>query len=267
MLVTSITDLLNNGYALLSFLTYWLKKEDKYSLQSPLLFSTYQNLFRFIKARKDADLEIETYRKHLLSSTETIEVVDYGAGSKRVNTAKRKVADITKFSTSNRKFAQLYQFFCSLTPSKTVLELGTCMGITSRYLSKVTQGKLYTFEGSNEIARVASPSQGFDNLTMVVGELKTTLPKTLNKQKEVDFALIDATHTYEGTLNYFEQILSKTHPKSIIAIGDIHWSREMEKAWKEIKCKPEVRLSLDFYECGIVFLDYPGEKTEHVLEF
>lgn len=267
MQVTSKTDLLNKFYPLLSYLTYWLKKEDKYSLHSPLLFNTYQDLFRSIKAREDADLEIETYRERLLSSDEIIDVQDYGAGSKSVNTTKRKVADITKFSTSNRRFAQLYQFFCSLTPAKTILELGTCMGISSRYLSKVTLGKLYTFEGAKEIARVARPIRGFENINMVVGELSQTLPNTLASSDIVDFALIDATHTYEGTLHYFDQILPKTHPKSIIAIGDIHWSKEMEKAWKEIKNRPEVKLSLDFYECGIVFLDYSGEKTEYVLDF
>tara|TARA_R110000850_G_scaffold113412_15_gene228070 strand:- start:4990 stop:5793 length:804 start_codon:yes stop_codon:yes gene_type:complete len=265
--ITSTIELQNKVYPLLSYLSHWLKKEDKYSLQSPLLYNTYQNLFRFIQARKEVDLDVEIYRKELLTSEEVIDVEDFGAGSKSVNTAKRRVADITKFSTSNRKFAQLYQFFCSLTAANTVLELGTCMGISSRYLSKVTQGRIYSFEGSEEIARVAKPVDGYENLTIIVGELSETLPNALEPLHHVDFVLIDATHTFEGTLRYFELLLTKIHPKSIIAIGDIHWSREMEMAWEEIKCKPEVKLSLDFYECGIVFFDYPGEKTEYILDF
>ena len=259
--------MLNKVYPLLSYLDYWLKKEDKYSLQSPLLFSTYQKLLTFSKAQKDDDLTIEKYRQDLLSSKEIIEVEDFGAGSKSVNTSTRKVAEITKFSTSNRKYAKLYQYFCSLTPAETVLELGTCMGITSRYLSNITRGKLFTFEGSPEIARVASPVKGFGNLRLIVGELSQTLPLTLSTLDKVDFALIDATHTYEGTMKYFEQLIPKTHPDSIIAIGDIHWSSQMSKAWNEIKRKPEVKLSLDFYECGIVYFNYPGEKTDYILDF
>jgi predicted O-methyltransferase YrrM len=265
--IISIIDLLNKVYPIQSYLAYWLKKEDKYSLQSPLLFTLYQNLFSFIEARKAEASEIEAYRKQLLTSDEIIEVEDFGAGSKNVNTTKRRVADITKFSTSNQKFAQLYQFFCTLTPAETVLELGTCMGISSRYLSKVTQGRLYTFEGSREIARVAQPVLGYKNLHLIVGKLSQTLPEMLAELDKVDFALIDATHTYEGTLSYFEQLLSKTHHKSILAIGDIHWSRAMEKAWTEIKQRPEVKLSLDFYECGILFFDHPGEKAEYILDF
>ncbi|PZX60415.1 methyltransferase family protein [Algoriphagus ratkowskyi] len=259
--------MLNKVFPLLSYLRYWLRQEDKYSLQSPSLFRTYRELFSYIKARNEEDLEIETFRKVLLSSDEVIEVEDFGAGSKSVNTAKRKVSDITKFSTSNRKYTQLYQFFCSLTPSQNVLELGTCMGISSRYLSKVTKGKVYSFEGSKEIARIAKPLEGFENLNLIVGELSQTLVPMLTKLDKIDFALIDATHTYEGTTTYFEQLLPKTHANSIIAIGDIHWSREMEKAWDDIKNKSEVKLSLDFYECGIVFFDYPGEKAEYILDF
>ncbi|MFC5625743.1 O-methyltransferase [Algoriphagus winogradskyi] len=242
-------------------------KEDKYSLQSPLLFSTYQGLQHYFYSRKEEDLEIEAYRQNLLNSDEIIEVTDFGAGSKSVNTTLRKVSAITKFSTSNRKFAQLYQYFCTLTPAATVLELGTCMGITSRYLSKVTQGVLFTFEGAEEIARVAKPNQDFKNIRIQVGELRNTLPATLNMLQNVDFVLIDATHTYEATIHYFDQILKKTHSHSIVAIGDIHWSKEMELAWKEIKMKPEVKLSLDFYECGIVFFNYSGPKAEYVLDY
>ncbi|MCE7056487.1 class I SAM-dependent methyltransferase [Algoriphagus sp. AGSA1] len=257
----------NNAYSLLSYIKYWLIKEDKYSLQSPFLFTLYQNLFRFLHARKDEDQDIEMFRNQLLSCTKSIEVKDHGAGSKTVNTPKRAVADITKYSTSNRKYAQLYQYFATLTPAHTVLELGTCMGICSRYLSKVTHGQVYTFEGSPEIARVAKPGQGYDNVHVVVGELSDKLPPLLSTLGKIDFALIDATHTYEATLRYFEQLLPQTHPKTIIAIGDIHWSREMEQAWEAIKNKPQVQLSLDFYECGIVFFEYPGAKAEYVLDF
>lgn len=259
--------MLQNVHPLLSYFYYWLKKEDKYSLQSPLLFKTYQGLIHFKYSRKEADLDIEAYRKTLLNSEEIIKVTDFGAGSKRVNTSLRKVSDITKFSTSSRKYAQLYQYFCSLTPARTVLELGTCMGISTRYLSKVTKGSLFSFEGSEEIARVAKPTQGFDNIQIHIGDLSEMLPVTLGMLEEVDFALIDATHTYEGTIEYFNQILSKVHSKTILAIGDIHWSKEMELAWNEIKLRPEVKLSLDFYECGIVFFNYPGSKSEYVLDY
>jgi hypothetical protein len=50
-------------------------------------------------------------------------------------------------------------------------------------------------------------------------------------------------------------------------IGDIHWSGEMENAWKKIIQFPEVKLSLDFYEVGVIFFDFPGKKTQYILDF
>ena len=82
----------------------------------------------------------------------------------------------------------------------------------------------------------------------------------------VDFALIDANHTYQGTIRTFNTLLQKVHSGSIIAIGDIHWSREMHLAWDEIKAHPKVKLSMDFYEAGILFFDFPGEKTDLILD-
>jgi len=255
----------NKIFSLLAYLKYWLFKEDKYSLQSPFLFRIYQELFIFLSGRKESDLDIEEIRNNLLNSAVTIKVDDFGAGSKKVNTQIRRISDITKYSTSSRKFAQLYQYFCILTPAKIVLELGTCMGLTSRYLSRITSGTTYTFEGSEEIKAIAMGSESFENLNFIQGEINETLPEILRRVDHVDFALIDANHTYDGTMNAYNQIKGKVLPTSILAIGDIHWSPEMETAWKEISNLEEVKLSLDFFECGIIFFESPVPKNHFIL--
>ncbi|MFN4000082.1 class I SAM-dependent methyltransferase [Algoriphagus sp.] len=178
----------------------------------------------------------------------------------------RKVSDITRFSTSGIKFANLYRYFCSLTPAENVIELGTCVGISTRYLSTKTIGQLYTLEGSSELQMVAMREPKPSNTEFVLGQINTTLPQILDQIQKLDFALIDANHTYEGTIFAFNTLLRTTHSKTIFAIGDIHWSLEMEKAWSEIKLHPEVKLTFDFYECGIVFFDYTGEKTDLILD-
>lgn len=255
----------SNLFTLFAYLKYWFSKEDKYSLQSPFLFNIYQELFNFFLARKKSDLDIEEIRQLLLNSNESIKVEDFGAGSKKVNTQIRRVSDITKYSTSSRKFAQLYQYFCTLTPSGTVLELGTCMGLTSRYLSRIASGKTYTFEGSEEIRAIAMGSQAIENLNFIKGKISETLIEILLQVDQVDFALIDANHTYQGTMDAYNQIKKKVLPTSILAIGDIHWSSGMESAWKEIISQEEVKLSLDFFECGIIFFDSPVPKNHFVL--
>lgn len=231
------------------------------------MYNIYKELFNFISERKNSDLDIEGIRQLLLNSEKTIKVEDYGAGSKKVNTQIRRISDITRYSTSSRKFAQLYQYFCSLTPAETVLELGTCMGLTSRYLSSITSGTIYSLEGSEEILSIAKRSAEIGNINFIQGRISESLSEILLKVDKVDFTLIDANHTYSGTMEAYNQIKEKVRPTSILAIGDIHWSTEMEKAWKEIIHKEDVKLSLDFFECGIIFFDAPVPKDNYVLGF
>lgn len=253
-------------YPFFSYLQYWLLQEDQYSLQSPFIYRIYTNLLSYLSNRKTADLDLEEIRNRLLQDQEILNISDYGAGSKKLESRFRKTAEVTKFSTTGRKFSQLYQYFCSLTPGENVLELGTCVGINSRYLSKATKGKLYTFEGAESLNQKAQESPIESNTKYIFGNIKNTLPAVLNEIEGVDFALIDATHTYEGTNSYFNQILPYLKKTSILAIADIHWSKEMDHAWQEIKKHPKIRLSIDFYECGILFFDEEIALGEYVLK-
>lgn len=250
---------------LLSFLRYWLLKEDQYSLQSTYISSIYIGLIRFLKKKHKGDFQIEQLRAANLNSTVFIRVEDYGAGSKRVPGTLRPIKKITRYSTSATKFCLIYSYFCSLSPSDVVIELGTCLGISTRYLSQATKGKLYTFEGSPEIQRVAMKNFPSKNTEFIQGPIQSTLPEKLALLPKVDFALIDANHTYKGTMFAWNQLKEKLTPSSIVALADIHWSVEMEKAWEELKNDPEVTLTMDLFETGIFFFNYSGSKTHLIL--
>jgi predicted O-methyltransferase YrrM len=253
-------------FSINAYLNYWLVKEDHYSQQSPFVFDIYSRLLRYLSNNPFGDSEIESFRGKLLSNPAPIQVLDLGAGSKKVPHPVRQIAAITKHSTSKAKFCQLYQFFCQATPAEYVVELGTCVGISTRYLSKRTRGILYSLEGSEEILNVARQEPCPTHTTFILGPISETLPKLIQEIPKIDFALLDANHTYRSTLEYFELLLPKIQSSSILAIGDIHWSPEMEKAWEEIKSFPEVALSIDFFECGILFFSYPGTKSHLILD-
>lgn len=178
----------------------------------------------------------------------------------------RPVSKITRYSTSSPKFASLYQYFCKLTPAMHVLELGTCVGITTRYLNQVTKGTLWTIEGAEALHQIAQSDPIPQKTKFVLGEISEVLPQVMTQIPQLDFALIDANHTFIGTMRSFESCVEKIHSKSILVIGDIHWSKEMELAWKAIKNHPSVRLTFDFFECGVLFFEYSGPKTHLVLD-
>jgi hypothetical protein len=48
---------------------------------------------------------------------------------------------------------------------------------------------------------------------------------------------------------------------------DIHLSGEMQKAWETIKSYPQVSLTLDLFQAGIVFFDHSLTKQDIILSY
>lgn len=253
-------------HSTIAYFTYWLTKYDEYAIQSSTIFGIYEGLKHFVATEHPLDSTLEATRRLLLEDVEILSVSDFGAGSKKLKNRFRKTSEITYYSTSNRKYNKLYQYFCLQTPAMTVLELGTCTGINAQFLAACTMGTVYTMEGSQAIWQKAKEKNQFSNIHFHLGEIKKELPHLLQSIAPVDFALIDATHTCDATFHYFNLLLPYMSSKSILAIADIHWSADMEKAWQIITKHPAVSLKLDFFECGIVYLDQSMPKISLVLD-
>lgn len=83
----------------------------------------------------------------------------------------------------------------------------------------------------------------------------------------MDLVFIDGDHQKDPTLAYFDQILPFLGPESVVVFDDIYWSWEMEQAWRLIQEHPRVRISLDLFRSGIVFIDPELPKRHYVLKF
>src|SRR5690606_17151514 len=95
-----------------------------------------------------------------------------------------------------------------------------------------------------------------------VGNFDRVLPETIASLERIDFLFIDGNHRKEATINYFFDCLPKLHSASVLIFDDIYWSSGMKEAWREIKAHPDVRVTLDLFHVGIVFLKTDQEK-EH----
>ncbi|MEX2593589.1 MAG: class I SAM-dependent methyltransferase [Anditalea sp.] len=255
-------------YQALQYVEYYLKKEDRHSLQSPFAYRIYQGLKSYYLKNKHQFPEIEQMRNSLSLDESKLFVKDLGAGSHQFSSPERKISDIVRYSTSSKKYALLYQYFCSLTPAQTVLELGTCLGVNTCYLAEVTQGKLYTFEGADALINQAQKHiHSNKKIHVIPGNISETLPPFLKENHSIDFAFVDANHTYGHTMSYLSQLMECSHEETILVIGDIHWSKEMNRAWYQIIQSNHIRFSLDFYECGVLFFKEGLEKGHHVLHY
>lgn len=206
---------------------------------------------------------IERRRKTLLSDETVIEVEDPGAGSVTIKTKNRAVKDIASSSLKPKKYAQLLFRIAKYYEPVTILELGTSFGITSAYLASSHAGaNLFTCEGVKSISAVAKKNfdeLGLRNIHITEGDFGKTLPSLLQQLGTIDLAFIDGHHKKGPTLDYFTKLLNSSVSSTILIFDDIHWSREMEEAWVEIKQHPSVTLTIDLFFIGLIFIN-PGFK-------
>ena len=101
----------------------------------------------------------------------------------------------------------------------------------------------------------------------MVGNFDQTLSLALKKLNNIDCVFFDGNHKKEPTLKYFHESLSYINTNSFFIFDDIHWSKEMEKAWGEIKTHKQVTLSIDLFQIGIVFFRDMQEKQDFVLRY
>ena len=210
---------------------------------------------------------IESLRQGLLHDDTIINVDDFGAGSSAMPSRQRKIKDIARSSLKNKKFAQLLYRIARYYQPSTVVELGTSLGITTCYLASANErGHVYSFEGSGEIASTANKNfeiLELKNITETVGNFDETIFSTLTDADRIDMAFIDGNHRKEPTLRYFDLLSKKSTASSIFIFDDIHWSADMEEAWKLIQSSDPVTLSIDLFFIGLVFFNQDFKVKQH----
>ncbi len=192
---------------------------------------------------------------------------DFGAGSAVIPFKNRKIKDITSSSLKKKKYAQLLFRIAKYYQSKTIVELGTSFGITTCYLASANaDSKVFTFEGAKNIAKIASENFAkcdLKNIELIEGDFQKTLSGNEGKTRIVDLLFIDGNHRKEATLEYFNFFLKKSTNNSIFIFDDIHWSEEMEEAWKLIQQHDSVTLTIDLFFIGLVFFSKDFKVKQH----
>lgn len=209
--------------------------------------------------------DIEVLRNDLLTQKRLIGVTDLGANGNGV-LRQLTLSEITRRTSLPSKYGQLL-FQCALNmQAKTILELGTSVGIGTAYLSSANkEAQVYTLEGCPAITEIANSNfnkLGLHHINSVNGNFDDTLPKLLPSLTEIDLVYIDGNHTYEATTKYYQMIKPKLSKGALVVIDDIYWSRGMEKAWNEIIEDQDATVTIDLYRMGLLFFK-SGQHKEH----
>ena len=212
-------------------------------------------------------VEIEALRKQLKKDSRLLQIEDLGAGSRVSATKERSVQQLAKSALKPPKYAHLLYRLVKHYQPKTIVELGTSLGITTSFLSAANpNATITTIEGSKAVAEIAATNflkLGLKNIRLLNGNFDDLLPSVIAEQSSIDLAYIDGNHRYQPTINYFQQLLTKANNNSIFVFDDIHWSREMEQAWEEIKNHPSVKCTVDIFFLGFVFFRSEFKVKQH----
>lgn len=250
------------------YIRYKIRGQHRFSVHSPFLFAFIRDVLQDSRYFYAFD-EIESVRDAMLRDDRLVRIQDLGAGSKKLRSDVRKISDIARSALVSAKFGRMLFRMASYFGSQSILELGTSLGISTLYLASANKGaQVITLEGSTAIAEVAKENfvhADAENITLLTGEFSETLPHALSRFTHIDLAFIDGNHAKAPTLLYFEKIVARCTPESVIILDDIHWSREMEEAWRTILQHPAVTLSIDLFFKGIVFLRRDFHEKQHII--
>lgn len=254
----------------LDFIFYQLKAKTRHGTHSPFVYQLVDEVIYDNKPKTDYE-PIEAQRQKLLTDGRTITILDLGAGSHVNNNKQKKISEIAHNALKPPKLAQLLYRLAARFQPENMIELGTCLGVTTLYLQKAApKAKVFTLEGSPEIAKVAADvfqKSGKNNIELVVGNFDDTLTGVINKLPRLDFVFVDGNHQYEATLRYFNWCLPKVHEDTILIFDDIYWSEGMKQAWAEIKAHPQVSATVDLFWIGLVFFRKGQVKEDFLIRY
>ena len=185
-------------------------------MHSPFVFDFILNVLNN-KSNYQPQLEIEQLRNQLLKDKRIVEIEEMGAGSRIDSSKQRAVSQLARSALKSKRLAQVLFRLARHYQPKTIVELGTSLGITTCYLSKANPASsIITIEGNDATATIAKENfqkLGCANIQLLQGNFDNLLPNIMSQLPFIDLAYIDGNHRYEPTINYFRQFLSKTSKK------------------------------------------------------
>ena len=248
-----------------SYLKFIQKSTNQHGVHSPFVFDLVTKCF-YDKTKYRQYQILKNYRKSLLQNQNTIQVTDFGAGSKVFKSNTRKIAKIAQTAGISTKNSELLFRLIQYFEPQNILEIGTSLGLATSALSLGNpSASIITLEGCMETAGTAK--EQFNKFGFKVNSVVSEFDIALSELRISNFDCIyfDGNHQKEATLKYFEMLLPTINNNSVWIFDDIHWSQDMELAWETIKKNLQVTVTIDTFQLGIVFFRKEQEKEHFVI--
>lgn len=244
-----------------SYLKHQIGATNQHGVHSPYVYDLVTQCF-YDRTQYSEYKLLKAYRKGLLTSKETIDITDFGAGSRVFTSNTRSVSAIAKNAGVTKKRQELLLRLARYQKGNHYLELGTSLGLgtIALALGRPT-ANITTVEGCSNTAQCAETlfkHHALENICLVNETFESFFGRDLNTP--YDLVYVDGNHDGARTLRYFEALQQKIHNDSLLIFDDIYWSQGMTDAWKEICSNPKVTVSIDTFQWGLVSFRKEQEK-------
>ena len=251
-------------YQGIKYLEYLGRSTSVYHLQSAEMYRWVRYTIR--KAEDGTLMEEQALRRAMQSRKALVPASEIGAGSR---VATRTIGGMARHVTLSHRYARLLYNMVKFAPPGHVLELGTSLGITTRYLARaVAPGfKVITVEGDGNVLQHAREHlQTIPVVETIYGNFDEQLPNLLQQYRPV-LVFVDGNHTFGATVRYFHMLEQARVFPSFWVFDDIYWSPGMEKAWKHIVQHSGEVYTVDLFRMGIVWNNAARVKQHFILRY
>lgn len=243
-----------------------------YGIHSPFV---YEFVTQVLPARRNSTLDrIERLRRETARRQDVLEIRDLGAGygGQHRPLIRKRLSEVVRSSARGRREGGLLHRMVAHYRPQAGLELGTNLGFSTLYqVSAAPECRWISIEGAPALADIAQQHLAQFGLTQVQllrGEFKEVMEHQIDwKEFRPDYVLLDGNHRCAPTLGYVEWLLPRVADGALLVLDDIHWSSEMEQAWRTICAHPEVSVSMDLWHLGICTIRRPQAKEHFQIRF
>lgn len=241
-------------FQIISYIKFLLKSTNHHGVHSPFIYNFITKCL-YDKTKYSEYQQLKNYKKQLLQSDKTLQIKDFGAGSKRMHQNSRQVSKMVKNSSSSLKDTKLLFRISKYFKFKNTLELGTSLGVGTQALALGNpENKITTIEGCPETFQFSQEQfniQKLSNITTINLDFESAI-SNLNEET-FDCIFFDGHHNKEATLKYFNLLKPKAHNDSVFIFDDIYWSEGMTEAWHKIIKDKSVTVSINCFNLGFIF--------------
>lgn len=256
-----------NTYRVRAYLRFWWKSTNQHGVHSPFVYQLVTQCFYDYKFYPAYD-QLKAQRTHFLQHSELLVSSDFNVGE--VCEGKyRDYREIVRTSAKGLNRTRLLNRLVRYLRLKCALEVGTSFGLVAAAMATQNEITIKSIQESPIMAEIARKNSAVWGLNQVE-VYNTNLSQLINglgaqKQHVFDLVYFNRRDRPETILDYFEQLLPFVHNESVFVLEDIHSTPEAEITWETIKKHPKVKVSIDTFKWGLIFLRREQVKEHFVI--